>query len=149
MEARRRDGRRLISLGAIKFDGDTGYYFRKTVLLPFVNQYLKDGAPKVDEPAVLAYETGANEWRHYESWPPKAATPTPLYLHAGAGAGLRQARAPGFMPPPGAASDDYVSDPAKPVPYRLRPIRPTYSEGSTWGQWLVDDQRLFSDGRTC
>ena len=39
----------------------------------------------------------------------------------------------------------YVSDPAKPVPYRLRPIRPTYSTGSTWSQWLVDDQRIFSD----
>ena len=42
-------------------------------------------------------------------------------------------------------ADEYVSDPAKPIPYRLRPIRPTYATGSTWRQWLVDDQRPFSD----
>ena len=133
------------SLGAIKFDGDTAYHFRKDVLLPFFNQYLKDGAPKADEPPVLAYETGVNAWRRYDSWPPKAQTPTPLYLHAGAALGFDKPARAGLIPAAGAASDDYVSDPAKPVPYRLRPIRPTYSEGSTWGQWLVDDQRLFSD----
>ncbi len=134
------------ALGAIRFDGDTAAWFRKHVLLPFVNQYLKDGAPRADEPPVLAYETGVNEWRHYESWPPKVAVPpTPLYLHPGAALGFDKPARPGLLAGQAASFDDYVSDPAKPVPYRLRPIRPTYSEGSTWGQWLVDDQRLFSD----
>ncbi len=136
------------TLGALKFDGDTGYHFRKDVLLPFVNQYLKDGAPKADQPPVMAYETGANAWRSYDAWPPKAesgASPTkPLYLHTGFGLGWDKPARQGLLSNVG-TSDDYVSDPAKPVPYRLRPIRPTYSEGSTWGQWLVDDQRLFSD----
>jgi putative CocE/NonD family hydrolase len=46
-------------------------------------------------------------------------------------------------PPPAAkqAFDEYVADPAKPVPYRARPIVPTYAAESTWGEWLVDDQR--------
>jgi putative CocE/NonD family hydrolase len=53
-----------------------------------------------------------------------------------------------FVPQTGAgsASDSYVSDPANPVPYRARPIRPTYSDSSTWSRWLVDDQR-FLHGR--
>ena len=43
------------------------------------------------------------------------------------------------------AFDEYVSDPAKPVTYRPRPIRPTYATDSTWRRWLVDDQRFASD----
>ncbi len=62
---------------------------------------------------------------------------------------LQPAGALAFAAPAGrgadAASDSYVADPAKPIPYRLRPIRPTYAKGSTWGQWLVDDQRPFAD----
>jgi uncharacterized protein len=136
-------------LGAIRFDGDTGYKFRHEVLRPWLDQRLRDGAPKADTPPVLAYETGANRWRRYQAWPPAAtgaqaqAQPqaaTPLYLQTGFKLGFDRPR-----PAPGPGFDDYVSDPAKPVPYRLRPIRPTYAEGSTWRQWLVDDQRAFSD----
>jgi putative CocE/NonD family hydrolase len=41
--------------------------------------------------------------------------------------------------------DSYLSDPANPVPYRHRPIEPTYYPGgSGWSTWLLEDQRLAS-----
>jgi len=138
-------------LGDIKFDGDTAWHFRHEVLAPWLNQRLKDGAPKADTPPVLAYETGAGKWRSYQAWPPTApAAPTPLYLEPGFKLGFDRPRTPVALFASQvfggqAGFDEYISDPAKPVPYRLRPIRPTYAEGSTWRQWLVDDQRLFSD----
>jgi putative CocE/NonD family hydrolase len=132
------------AIGAIKFDGDTAAWFRRNILLPFLDAQLKDApAPKDIAPAdiapVTAYETGTNVWRRYDAWPLKDAKPTPLYL-------APDAQLAFVRPPPAhPAFTDYVSDPAKPVPYRLRPIRPTYSTGSTWSTWLVDDQRNFSD----
>jgi hypothetical protein len=132
------------TLGALRFDSDTALYFRREVLRPFLDRYLKDGAPPGDVPPVAAFETGTNVWRRLSAWPAGCATgcsvrPTPLYLTAGSK--LR------FDPPePGdAAFDEYVSDPAKPVPFRARPIQPTgYDNGLTWSEWLVDDQREAS-----
>ncbi len=132
------------ALGEIKFPTDTAEWFRTHVLLPFFNAHLKDGAPKADLPPVLSYQTGTDVWRPLQSWPQScdsgcAHVPRRLYLQAGFGLDFAPpaTSAPGF--------DAYVSDPAKPVPYRLRPIRATYAEGSTWSRWLVDDQRIFSD----
>jgi putative CocE/NonD family hydrolase len=126
------------SLGAIKFDSDTGLYFRRQILRPFLDQYLKDNAPPSNLPPVMAFETGTNTWRRLPSWPAGCASgcmvkPTPLYLTAG----LKL----GFTAPKNddAAYDEYVSDPAKPVPYRARPI-----DMSSWSRWLVDDQREAS-----
>jgi uncharacterized protein len=132
------------TLGALHFDQDTGLWFRKTVLQPFLDQYLKDGAPAAKIPPVLAYETGTNTWRSYDHWPQSCENgcPAPLQpLYLAAGGGLS------FEPPAGNQStfDEYVADPAKPVPYRLRPLRPVYWPDSTWRQWLVDDQRNLSD----
>jgi putative CocE/NonD family hydrolase len=127
------------AIGAIKFDGDTGAWFRRNVLLPFLDAHLKDAAPAADVAPVTAYETGTNVWRRYDAWPIADAKPTPIYLAPDATLT--------FARPPRERADyaAYVSDPAKPVPYRLRPIRPTYSTGSTWSVWLADDQRNFSD----
>jgi putative CocE/NonD family hydrolase len=134
------------SLGAINFGADVGADFRRHVLRPFLDARLKDNPPTttpVTAP-VWAFQTGSNVVTTYKSWPP-ADEPTlkldrrPLYLQASGALGFDKPshETAGF--------DEYISDPAKPVPYRLRPLRPTYSEGSTWGQWLVDDQRPFSD----
>src|SRR5207249_155164 len=131
------------SLGALKFGSDTALHFRQKVLGPFLAQHLKDGAPKADVAPVTAFETGTNVWRRYSAWPPRAeddkAVRPPLYLRAG----LKLSHT---APAAGeAAYEEYVSDPAKPVPFRARPIQPMgYDSGNTWSQWLVDDQREAS-----
>jgi hypothetical protein len=130
-------------LGPLKFDGDTALFFRRTILLPFLNERLKEGAPKANTPPVLAYETGANIWHRYNAWPLSCESGCErqmqrLYLKPG----LRlEFNAPATD---GAAYAEYVSDPAQPVLYSARPILPVYSRGSTWGHWLADDQRSLS-----
>jgi uncharacterized protein len=128
------------TLGPLRFGSDTALTFRREILLPFLDHYLKDDAPKADIAPVTAFETGTNTWRRLPSWPAGCATgctvrPTPLYL----GAGLKA----GFTAPQSnsAAFDEYVSDPAKPVPFRARPID---EKGAGWARWLVDDQREAS-----
>lgn len=132
------------SLGALKFDGDTALQFRRDVLKPFFDQYLVEGAPKADTPPVFIYNTGENHWDRFPSWPLScasgcAAQSKPLYLHAGGKLSFD-------APPAGQDEyDEYVSDPAKPVPFVPRPSR--MSDRETWTTWLVKDQR-FVDGRT-
>jgi putative CocE/NonD family hydrolase len=126
-------------IGEILFEGDTALWFRRTVMQPFLDHYLKD-APIPDIPRVLAYETGANLWRRYDAWPRSCPEGCPdhsrnLYLLPGGRLGWEQ---------PGAAKesyDEYISDPAKPVPYRPRPTLAMHDPDSTWSNWLVDDQR--------
>jgi putative CocE/NonD family hydrolase len=131
-------------LGRLQFGMDTGLYFRRNILLPFLDQYLKDDASKADVAPVTAFETGTNTWRRLPAWPAGCASgcaihPKPLYFKSG----LRL----GFAAPQAgdAAFDEYVSDPEKPVPFRSRPIQPVgYGGEFTWSQWLVDDQREAS-----
>jgi putative CocE/NonD family hydrolase len=135
------------TLGALRFGSDTALHFRREILRPFLDQHLVNGAPRAEIPPVAAYETGTNEWRRLPAWPAGCAKgcairPTPLYL----GAGLKL----GFAAPkPGDAPfEEWMSDPAKPVPFRARPIQPMGSDkGLSWPRWLVDDQREAS-GRT-
>jgi putative CocE/NonD family hydrolase len=127
------------SLGALRFNSDTALYFRQQILRPFLDQYLKGGAPKADIAPVMAFETGTNVWRRLPAWPPASAANQRLYLKGAGGIELNRA------PSEGEAFTEYVSDPAKPVPFRARPIQPVgYDKGLTWAQWLVDDQREAS-----
>jgi putative CocE/NonD family hydrolase len=134
------------SLGAINFHSDTALYFRLHLLAPFLAHYLQDDAPPLHITPVNAFETGTNQWQQLESWPsgckdgctPK---PTPLYLQS-------EGKLAFTAPSGGDRFDEYVSDPAKPVPYRTRPSQPIgYTPNLSWVRWLVDDQRPFS-GRT-
>ena len=139
------------SLGPIRFDADTALQFRRDILRPFLDRYLKDGgggAPAQGGIApVHAFETGTNRWLRLASWPAGCASgcaikPSALYLAEGGKAAFAAPRAGG------AAFDEYVSDPAKPVPFRRRPIeQPSYEENIAWRNWLVTDQREAS-GRT-
>jgi uncharacterized protein len=131
------------NLGPMLWSGDTALQFRRDVLLPFFNQYLLDGASKADTPPVFIYNTGENHWERFPAWPVSckegcASKPRPLYLRAG--------NSVSFEAPSGAADkfDEYVSDLAKPVPYRPRPV--VASDGDAWKRWLVEDQR-FVDSR--
>ncbi|MCD7097313.1 CocE/NonD family hydrolase [Stenotrophomonas sp. MMGLT7] len=135
------DGSRL---GALAWDGDTAYKFRRDVLKPFFDQYLKDGAPRADTPPVLIYNTALDRWDRYQAWPQScekgcSAKARPLYLAPGSGLSFAAPGGQGSSP-----YEEYVSDPAKPVPYRPRPIDPADRAG--WQAWLVGDQR-FVDGR--
>ena len=135
------------SLGAIPFGEDTALAFRRDILIPFLDAHLKDGGKPDGLAPVTAFQTGTDRWQSLPTWPlacdSGCTTPMQkLYLQPAGGLG--------FTPPPPAPgraprADSYVSDPVKPIPYRLRPIRPTYVTGSTWKQWLVDDQRPFAD----
>jgi putative CocE/NonD family hydrolase len=135
------------SLGALKFSSDTALYFRRQILRPFLDQYLKDGAPKADVAPVSAFETGTNTWRRLTAWPSGCTSgctvrPAPLYLNAGLRVSFNAPKAGD------AAFDEYVSDPAKPIPFHARPIPPgSFDHGQGWREWLVTDQREAS-GRT-
>ena len=129
-------------LGPLRWDGDTTAQFRRDVLRPFFDQYLKSDAPKADTPKVLIYNTGENHWDRLPSWPIAceegcSAPMKPLYLQAGFSLGFEKPAASG------AAADSYVSDPAKPVPYVPRPVR--FQDADRWRTWLVTDQRAVED----
>ncbi len=133
------------AIGPLLWAGDTAEQWRRDVLLPFFDQYLRPGAPKADTPPVLIYDTGADHWDRLPAWPLSCekgcgAATRPLYMAAGGALSFEAPKAEKG----GARFDEYVSDPAKPVPYRPRPI--AAEDGGGWRTWLVHDQR-FVDGR--
>src|SRR5208283_3918837 len=121
------------AIGLIPFGGhETAREFRENIEAPFFRYYLHDNGQK---PAWQAntFQSGSNTWHTYDVWPPKQAKATKLYLHAD---GTLSFTAPDAA----SAYREYVSDPANPVPYRQRPISPTYP-GGDWRTWEVADQR--------
>jgi uncharacterized protein len=146
----RPDGQKL---GNIDFGSPTSKYFRDSIETPFFAFYLKDKG-SLKQPEAITFETGSNSWRRYDAWPPRQSGPKNLYFASGgrltfdaAQSGVRQA---GVNDPRSASDtlpyDQYVSDPAHPVPYRQRPIQATYDpRGSGWYTWLTEDQRFVDD----
>jgi putative CocE/NonD family hydrolase len=125
------------SIGLIALGGhETAREFRETIEAPFFRYYLHGRGAKPGWQA-STFQSGTNRWRTYAVWPPPEVKPTNLYLRADGTLS--------FDPPRGAGYREYVSDPAHPVPYRRRPISPTYP-GGDWRTWEVQDQR-FLDGR--
>jgi putative CocE/NonD family hydrolase len=129
------------NLGAFKWDGDTALQFRRDMVLPFFNQYLKDG-PAAGLPRAAIYNPAETHWQTFADWPTACVSGCaqgmkPLYLQPGFGLSFDK-------PPASRAGDSYVSDPAKPVTYLPRPIQ--FSNTDAWRTWLVRDQR-FVDGR--
>jgi putative CocE/NonD family hydrolase len=120
------------ALGNIRFGTKTGVYYRENVELLFFNYYLKDKGT-LDLPEALVFETGSNEWRSYDQWPPKKAQERNIYLHAN---GKLSFDSP--LEESDRACDSYVSDPDKPVPWSSE-IRT--SQGHLW---MVEDQRFAS-----
>jgi uncharacterized protein len=129
------------SIGMIQFGGhETAREFRENIEAPFFRYYLHDQGEK---PAWQAstFQSGSNSWHTYAAWPPTEAKATKLYLHAD---GTLSFTAPNAAKT-AKAYREYVSDPANPVPYRPRPISPTYP-GGDWRTWEAADQR-FVDHR--
>ena len=132
----RTDGSKL---GEIPFDSNTSKYFRQHIEAPWFAYWLHDKGSR-DFAEATVFQTGSNRWEKYDSWPPASARPTNVYLRAGGKLS--------FDPPASTeteAYDSYISDPEHPVPYRHRPVSPTYPDGG-WPIWLVEDQR-FVDNR--
>jgi putative CocE/NonD family hydrolase len=121
-------------LGRVDFASNTGDYYRKNILFPFFEQYLK-GAGDAKLPEAYVFETGANVWRQYSEWPPKNAEQKTLYFHSGGGLSFDPASADA------SPFDEYVSDPAHPVPFVA------YTAQSVPQEYMVSDQR-FAASRT-
>ncbi|MFN0112626.1 MAG: CocE/NonD family hydrolase [Blastocatellia bacterium] len=119
------------SLGNIRFDAKTSEWFRENVELKFFNFHLKDKG-ELKLPEILAFRTGANEWKSYAEWPPKDAQARSLYLQAD---GKLSFEAPSR---PSTEFDEYVSDPAKPVPYSSQ--TPTSRNAG----YMIEDQRFVA-----
>jgi uncharacterized protein len=117
-------------LGDVRFDAPTAEFYREHIELPFFNYFLKDKG-KQDLPEAYLFETGTNQWRRFDTWPPKSAVPKLLYLNVGGKLSFG---------PPGAKGqtdfDEYISDPKKPVPFM-----PGISPGMAQ-RYMVDDQRF-------
>jgi len=121
-------------LGRVSFSANTGDFYRKKILFPFFEQYLKgNGDAKL--PKAYVFETGTNIWRRYADWPPKNIERKILYFHP---QGVLS-----FDPPddPSPAFDEYVSDPNKPVPFV------NYVAQDVPREYMVSDQR-FAASRT-
>ncbi len=127
------------SLGKIDFASDTGVYFREKIQAPWFAYWLKDkGTLPVEE--AVTFQTGTNRWESHAQWPPSEhISARKLYFHD---SGRLTFEAPAADND--AQFDAYISDPAHPVPYRPRPIEPTYPEPG-WRTWLVEDQRFVAD----
>ena len=120
-------------LGRAEFASNTGDFYRKNILFPFFEQYLK-GKTDAKLPKAYVFETGTNVWRRYSSWPPKNVEAKTLYFHANGGLS--------FDPPSEPSSfDEYISDPAHPVPFV------NYQSVSVPQEYMVSDQR-FAASRT-
>ena len=119
-------------LGAIIFTGDTAREWRVEYVKPFFDHWLK-GGPDPKTPPVLTYATGINKWQTSQHWPVGAATP--IYLAENGTATFERPKTSG--------RDEYISDPARPVPFLPRPIN--MGDASQWKPWLVKDQRFVSE----
>ena len=116
-------------LGRVSFAANTGDYYRKNIIFPFFEQYLK-GSGDAKLPKAYVFETGTNVWRQYDSWPPKYVEKKTFYLHSN---GVLS-----FDPPKDEATvyDEYVSDPNKPVPFV------NYVTQTVPQEYMVSDQRF-------
>jgi len=131
-------------IGQVKFGGhETAREFRENLEAPFFRYYLHGKGEKPQWQATM-FQSGSNQWKTYAVWPPKEAKPTKLYLHADGTLSFK-APAQGGAPAGKGGYREYVSDPTNPVPYRTRPISPTYP-GGDWRTWEMADQR-FVDHR--
>jgi putative CocE/NonD family hydrolase len=127
------------SLGLMSNSGHaTSREFRETIEAPFFRYYLHGEGEKPSWRA-STFQSGSNTWRTYAEWPPRQSKPTSVYLHADGTLSFAKPASGG------AAYREYISDPANPVPYRQRPISPTYPAGD-WRTWEIADQR-FVDNR--
>ena len=123
-------------LGNVQYGEPIGQEFRREIEAKFFAHYLKDAAG-FDLEDTASFQTGSNKWKRYAHFPPEEAQPTALHLRGDGKLSWGDAKI--------AEKTSYTSDPANPVPYRHRPIQPTYGDGSQWYNWMTEDQRFVTD----
>jgi putative CocE/NonD family hydrolase len=115
-------------LGDVRFGGKTSVFYRENIELPFFNYYLKDKG-ELKLPEAYVFETGSNKWKTYDQWPPANARTESLYLNANGKLSFT-------APADSNAFDEYISDPARPVPFINN-----VNIGMT-REYMLDDQRF-------
>jgi uncharacterized protein len=137
-------------LGNLDYTEPIGKEFRAQIEAKFFAHYLKDepGATQTsparsdfDLEDTASFQTGSNRWKRYGHFPPKESQPTSLHL-LGDG---KLSWSDSDDKTGAQTKTSYVSDPSSPIPYRHRPIQPTYSDGSQWFNWMTEDQRFVTD----
>jgi len=123
------------SLGKISFGNNTASWFQENQKKWFDYWLKGEGDGKFSE--ANCFQTGSNKWKAYSTWPPKEAEIRRLYTHENGSCNFNK-------PAAATGSVNYISDPAKPVPYRTQPIEATYGPGSRWFTWHVEDQRFVA-----
>jgi len=118
------------SLGAVSFDAKTAVFFRENIELPWFEFCLKDEG-RLKHPEAWVFQTGTNQWRSFDAWPPREGRPKSLYFREGGR--LVSDPAPAGAEP---AYDEYTSDPAKPVPFLEKTAVGMAPE------YMVEDQRF-------
>jgi len=116
------------SLGDVQFGSETGVFYREHIEFPFFEKYLK-GATVEEMPKAYTFETGSNVWKKYDTWPPAGVTAKMLYFQPGGGLAWT-------APTAKASKDEYVSDPAHPVPFT------EYTTDTVPQRYMDDDQRF-------
>ena len=128
-------------MGSLDYTESIGNEYRARIEAKFFAHFLKDepgaNSSEFDLEDTASFQTGSNQWKRYAHFPPKESQPTSLHLQAPGKLSWGEPQTP--------AKTTYVSNPANPVPYRHRPIQPTYGEGSQWRDWLIEDQRFVTD----
>jgi putative CocE/NonD family hydrolase len=128
-------------LGAIQYGESIGKEYRAQIEAPFFAHYLKDdpgvNGAGFDLKNSASFQTGSNTWKRYSEFPPLESQSTALHLIGDGMLSWAGTKTP--------AKTAYLSDPANPIPYRHRPIQPTYSKESEWFNWLTEDQRFVTD----
>jgi putative CocE/NonD family hydrolase len=127
-------------LGNLDYTEPIGTEFRRQIEARFFAHYLKDESG-FDLENTASFQTGSNQWRRYERFPPKESQPTSLHLLGDGELSWNDSDEKTTSQ----TKTTYISDPANPVPYRHRPIQPTYSDGSQWFNWMTEDQRFVTD----
>jgi putative CocE/NonD family hydrolase len=128
-------------LGNLDYTEPIGKEYHAQIEDRFFAHYLRDepGADPsgFDLEDTASFQSGSNQWKRYEHFPPEASQPTSLHLQGDGKLSWSES----------AARDktSYVSNPADPIPYRHRPIQSTYGEGSQWYTWMTEDQRFVTD----
>ena len=128
-------------MGDLQYGEPIGKEFRSSIEAKFFAHYLKDepgtNTSGFDLEDTASFQTGSNKWMRYSHFPPTKSQVVSLHLEGGSVLSWGEVKS--------TTKTSYVSDPANPVPYRHRPIQPTYGEGSQWFTWLIEDQRFVTD----